>query len=111
MAELEVIDKLKGLASSESAGIADELQSAWEQWDLFQVEAAGDPIERKRSAQLSLAGMDFKRQKLYALSVRLPHVQKLNGTRREPSLEYSHVCSGLPSHRIHFPHGPSIDWH
>jgi hypothetical protein len=95
MAEFEVIDKLKGLASSESVGVADELRSAWEQWDLFQVEATGDPIERKRSAQLNLAGMDFKRQKLYAPSVRLPHVQKLNGTCREPSLEYSHVCSGL----------------
>ena len=93
--DFEVIDKLKGLASSESTGVTDELQSAWKQWDLVQEEATGDATERKRSAQLSLAGMDFKRQKLYVPSVRLPHAQRLSGTRREPSLEYFHVCSGL----------------
>lgn len=68
--ELEVIENLKGLAStSESVGVTKELQSAWNEWDLIRDEAAGDRVERKRSAQLNLAGMDFRRQKLYVLFV------------------------------------------
>ena len=95
MDEFEVIDKLKGLASSESAGVTDEVQSAWQQWDLVRGEASGDPIERKRSAQLSLAGMDFKRQRPYVLSVSLPHVEGLSSVHRKPSLEYTPVCPSL----------------
>ena len=73
MNEFEVIQKLKSLAStSESTGVTEELRSAWEEWDFVLGEGAEDRIERKRSAQLELAAMDFKRQKMYALSFTSP---------------------------------------
>jgi len=92
--EFAVIEKLKGVEStSGSAGVMEELRSAWREWDVILDEALGDKIERKRSAQLNLAGMDFKRQKLYVFSVHLTHAEPLKDPCREPSLEYFHVCS------------------
>lgn len=71
MSEFEVIGDLKGLAStSGSIGATKELQSAWNEWDLVRGEAGGDKVEHKRSEQLNLAGMDFRRQKLYLNFVR-----------------------------------------
>ena len=93
MNEFEVIEKLKGLASAlESIGVTKELQSVWEEWDFVLGEAAGDRIEHKRSAQLDLAAMDFKRRQLYALSVRLPPPEALKGVYSERAPEYFHVC-------------------
>jgi len=69
----------------------EELQSAWKEWDVILDEAIGDKVERKRSAQLDLAGMDFKRKKLYVLSVHHTHAEPLKDPRREPSMEFFHV--------------------
>jgi len=77
MNEFEVIEELEGLASSKTTGITRDLQSAWREWDLVLDEAAGDRIDSRRSAQLSLARMDFKRQQPYVLSVRLLHAELL----------------------------------
>ena len=78
MVEFEVIEKLKGLASaSESVGVTKELQSMWGGWDLVLGEATGDRLECKRSAQLDLARMDFKRQQLYVLSIHLSRPEAL----------------------------------
>ena len=71
----------------------EELRSAWKEWDVILDEAIGDKIECKRSAQLDLAGMDFKRKQLYVLSVHLTHAEPLKDPRREPSMEYFHVRS------------------
>ena len=96
MNEFEVIENLKGLASAPgSTGATKELQSAWNEWDLIRDEAAGDRVERKRSEQLNLAGMDFKRQKLYVLFIRRPNSGPLKDARREHSMEYFHVCPNL----------------
>jgi hypothetical protein len=92
--ESEVIEHLKGLAS-ENTGATKELQFAWNEWDLVRDEATGDRVERKRSPQLNLAGMDFRRQKLYVRFVRHPNTKPLKGTRREYSMEYFHVCPNL----------------
>jgi len=92
----EVIENLKGLAfAPESIGATKELKSNWNQWDLVRDEAAEDRVERKRSAQLNLAGMDFRRQKLCVLFVRRPNAEPLKGACREYSMEYFHVCPNL----------------
>ena len=96
MNEFEVIEDLKGLASaSESIGPTKEFQSTWNEWDLVQDEAAGDKVEHKRSAQLNLAGMDFKRQKLCVISVRNPNAEPLKDACSEHSMDYFHVCPNL----------------
>ena len=93
MNEFEVIKKLKGLTSAtENIGVTKELQSAWKEWDLVFGEAAGDRIKHKRSSQLDLAGMDFKRQQLYVPSVCLLYPEKLKGARREHLMDFFHVC-------------------
>ena len=93
MHEFGVIEKLKGLAfTSESAGVTEELRSAWKEWDIGLDDVAGDRVEHKKSAQLNLARMDFKRRPLYVLPARLRHAQVLNGSPREHQLDYFHVC-------------------
>jgi len=74
-----------------------ELQSAWNEWDLVRDETAGDRVGRKRSEQLSLAGMDFRRQKLYVIFVRHPNAGPLTGAHRQHSMEYFHVRPNLAS--------------
>ena len=92
--EFAVIEKLKSVEStSGSVGVMDDFRSAWKEWDVILDETVGDKIERKRSAQLNLAGMDFKRKRLYVLSAHLTHGEPLKDPRREPSMEYFHVCS------------------
>jgi len=98
MNEFEAIGDLKSLAStSGSIGATNELQSAWNEWDLVRGEAGGDKVERKRSEQLSLAGMDFRRQKLYVIFVRHPNAGPLKDAHRQHSMEYFHVCLNLAS--------------
>ena len=93
MNEFEVVEKLKSLASaSENAGVTKELQSTWEEWDLVLGEAAVDRIKRKRSSQLDLAGMDFKREQLYVPSVCLLCPESLKGSHRERLVDFFHVC-------------------
>ena len=66
--EFAVIEKLKDVEStSGNVGAVEEVRSVWKEWDVILDETVGDKIERKRSAQMNLAGMDFKRQKLYVL--------------------------------------------
>ena len=96
MNESEVIEHLKSLASaSESAGVTKELRSTWKEWDVVLDEAAGDRVERKRSAQLNLARMDFKRQMLYVHFARHPHAGPLTDVRSAHVPEYFHVRSNL----------------
>lgn len=112
MNEFEVIEQLKALASaSGSIGPTNELQSTWKEWDLALYEFAGDRIERKISARLNLAGMDFKRQKLYVLFVRHPHAGSLKDTRRQHSSEFFHVRSNLVHLGSTFLTGLSVDGH
>lgn len=90
--EFAVIEKLKGVEfTSGSVGVMEELRSAWKEWDVILDEAIGDKVERKRSAQLDLAGMDFKRQKLYVTLVQLTDAEPLKDPHRQPSMEYFHV--------------------
>jgi len=56
-------------------------------------ETVGDNVERKRVAQLNLAGMNFRREKLYVVPAPLPHVESLKVACREHSMEFFHVCS------------------
>ena len=93
MNEFEVVERLKSLASaSENTGVTKELQFAWEEWDLVLGEAAVDRIKRKRSSQLDLASMDFKRKQLYVLPVCLLYLESLKGSHRERLVNFFHVC-------------------
>ena len=93
MNEFKVIEKLKGLTSAtENIGVTKELQSAWKEWDLIFGEVAGDRIKHKRSSQLDLAGMDFKRKQLYVPSVCLLYLESLKGSHRERLVDFFHVC-------------------
>ena len=112
MNEFEVIEHLQGLASaSEDTGVPNELQSVWKEWDLVLDEATGDKPGHKRSAQLTLARMDFKRQKLYVLFVRHFRTASLTGARREYSMEYFFVGPNLVRSRLAFLNGLSADGH
>lgn len=94
--EFEAITDLKGFASgSESIGVTKELHSAWNVWVLVLEEVAGDKVECKRSTQLNLAGMDFKRKKLYVLAFPHPDTEPLKDVQRESPLEYFHVRPNL----------------
>ena len=112
MSESEVIQHLKSFASaSEDTGVAKELQSIWNEWDVVSDEAAGDRTEHKRSAQLNLAQMDFRRQKLYVLFAHHSHAWLLTDARREYSMEYFHVCPNLVRFPLAFLNGLSADVH
>jgi len=91
----EVIEELKGLASSKATGITKELQSAWKEWDLVLNEAPGHGIASKRSAQSSLARMDFRRQPLCVLSVLSLHVESLK-SRMQKTCDGIFLCTLKP---------------
>jgi hypothetical protein len=50
---------------------------------------------------LNLAGMDFKRKKLYVPFLRTPHAEALNSAHRKSQLEYFHVRFQPRSCRIY----------
>ena len=108
--EFDVIKHLEAQASASEA--AKELQSAWREWNLILDEVVADKIDGRRLARMNLAGMDFKRQKLYVFSVHHPPLpEPLKGARREPSLEFFHVRSSLTHVGFTFLRGLSVDWH